>query len=367
MKEEECLLSNIQKNRSAVSSEGIGYQKFSDLTAWMQENIEDFEGTAKLERFSGGQSNPTFKVISAHKNYVLRTKPAGKILKGAHAIEREFKVTKALENTGFPVPKPYGLCEDVSIIGTPFYIMDMVEGRIFWSADLSTVDEKLRPLYFDEMNETMAKLHRQDPDSIGLGDYGHRGNYFKHHIKRWSNQYLQDNEAGRFSDMDMLVEWLPDNIPLGDETSLVHGDFRIDNMIWHPEHPHILAVLDWELSTLGHPLADFAYHLLMYHLPPHIVGGIKGLDIEGLNITSQDDYVTAYCRRTGRGSIPNLNFYLVFNLFRFAAIVHGIKGRLARGNAASAEAQNLINTLPEIAGIARSMVDSSGNSERPLS
>ena len=324
---------------------------------YLKSNLDGFSGPLTINQFEGGQSNPTYKLITPKQKYVMRRKPPGKLLKGAHAVEREYKIIHALGQAGFPVARAFALCEDTSIVGTAFYIMDMVEGRIFWDASLPDIAKAERPLYFDAMNAAMAKLHSFDPQTVGLGDYGRPENYIRRQINRWSRQYKEDDMAGPLADMDILVDWLPENIPVGDESSIVHGDFRIDNMIWHPTEPKILAVLDWELSTLGHPLADFAYHLLMYNLPPHNVGGLKGLDIAQLNITSQEDYVAAYCQRTGRKNIKGLYFYLAFNLFRFAAIIHGIKGRMVRGTAASPEAQTLVDTLPELAGIARAMTE----------
>jgi aminoglycoside phosphotransferase (APT) family kinase protein len=250
---------------------------------------------------------------------------------------------------GFPVPRVYGICNDATAIGTAFYVMDCVVGRIFWDATLPDVNRNERPRYFDAMNETIARLHAVDYAAIGLGDYGRPGNYFERQIQRWSKQYLGDVEAGRDPNMDRLIEWLPAHIPPGDATSLVHGDFRVDNMIFHPTEPRVLAVLDWELSTLGHPLADFAYHLMMYRMPPLVVASLVGADLAGLNIPSEEEYIRAYCRRTGREGIPALDFYVTFSLFRVAAIFHGIKGRVARGTAASANAMALVAALPRLA------------------
>jgi aminoglycoside phosphotransferase (APT) family kinase protein len=319
------------------------------LAAWMSDNIGGFAGPLKVEQFRGGQSNPTYKLTTLEKGYVLRRKPPGKLLKGAHAVEREARVMQALGSTGFPVPKIYGLCTNDSVIGSWFYVMELLEGRIFWDATFPDVPHAERPLYFDAMNETMARLHGIDYAAIGLSDYGRAGNYFARQIARWSHQYADDIEAGRDPNMDRLIEWLPANIPPGDETSLAHGDFRCDNMIFHPTEPRLLAVLDWELSTLGHPLADFSYHAMMYRMPPHIVAGLGGADLEALNIPSEADYVAAYCKRTGRQGIPNYGFYLAFNFFRLAAIFHGIKGRVARGTAASAQAAERASAFPELA------------------
>jgi aminoglycoside phosphotransferase (APT) family kinase protein len=323
------------------------------LDAWMREKVDGYRGPLSVEQFKGGQSNPTYKLATPGARYVLRRKPPGKLLPGAHAVDREYRVIAALHAQGFPVARPFGLCEDESVIGTPFYVMDMVEGRIFWEADLPEVSREERPAYFDAMNATLAALHTIDPDAAGLGDYGKPGNYFARQIARWSKQYLDDEAAGRLPAMDRLVEWLPANIPPGDDESrIIHGDYRCDNMIFHPTEPRVLAVLDWELSTLGHPLADFSYHLMMYRMPAGITAGLANLDLADRNIPSEADYVAAYCRRTGRDGIPDLDFYMAFNLFRLAGIIHGIKGRIARGTAASAHAEAAVAGLPGLADLA---------------
>lgn len=324
------------------------------LELWMDANIPGFVGPLRIEQFKGGQSNPTYKLTAANGTYVLRRKPPGQLLKGAHAIEREAKVLQALGSAGFPVACVHGVCTDETIIGTWFYVMDMVEGRIFWDATIPEVEDAQRPVYFDAMNATIAQLHQLDAKIIGLSDYGKPGNYFARQIGRWSKQYLDDTDAGRDPNMDRLVDWLPANIPVekNEEVSVVHGDFRIDNMIFHPTKPKILAVLDWELSTLGHPLADFAYHAMMYHMPSHIVAGLAGADLDMLNIPSEEAYVAAYCRRTGRAGIPGYRFALAFNFFRLAAIFHGIKGRAIRGTAASAQAHERATAFPELAALA---------------
>lgn len=332
-----------------------GYRFDEDaLDRWMSANVPGYAGPLTVSQFKGGQSNPTYRLDTPGRAYVLRRKPPGQLLKGAHAVEREAKVLTALGGVGFPVAHVYGLCTDESVLGTWFYVMELVEGRIFWDATIPEISAAERPAYFDAMNATIAMLHGFVPDEIGLGDYGKPGNYFQRQISRWSQQYLDDADAGRNPDMDRLIEWLPANIPVDDreEVSVVHGDFRIDNMIFHPTEPRVLAVLDWELSTLGHPLADFAYHAMMYHMPPHIVAGLAGADIAALNIPSEADYVAAYCRRTGRDSIPGYDFYIAFNFFRMAAIFHGIKGRVIRGTAASAQAAERAKAFPELAAIA---------------
>jgi len=327
------------------------------LVRWMASHVEGFAGPVTVTQFKGGQSNPTYRLSTPGRDYVMRRKPPGQLLKGAHAIEREAQVLTALGGIGFPVPHIFGLCTDDAVIGSWFYVMDMVEGRIFWDATLPEVSREERPAYFDAMNETIARLHMADYQAIGLGDYGKPGNYFARQISRWSRQYLEDVEAGRDANMDRLVEWLPGAIPPGDDIAIVHGDFRCDNMIFHPSEPQVIAVLDWELSTLGHPLADFAYHALMYHMPPNIVAGLIGADLDALNVPSEQAYIAAYCRRTGREEIPNWPFYIAFNFFRLAAIFHGIKGRVIRGTAASAHARERAENFPVLAELASKAMD----------
>lgn len=323
------------------------------LLDWMQAHVEGFRGPMTVLQFKGGQSIPTYQLDTPSGSYVLRRKPTGQLLQGAHSVEREARVQQALSKVGFAVPRILGLCTDESIIGSCFYVMERVQGRIFWDATFPEVERQERPRYFDAMNATLAALHRLDPVELGLGDYGKSGNYFARQISRWSRQYLEDTAAGRDSNMDALIEWLPAHIPAGDETSLVHGDFRCDNMIFHPSEPRVIAVLDWELSTLGHPLADFAYHAMMYQMPPTIVAGLSGADLAALNIPSQADYLAAYCARTGRGPIASWEFYMAFNFFRMAAIFHGIKGRVIRGTASSAHARERAESFPVLAELAR--------------
>jgi aminoglycoside phosphotransferase (APT) family kinase protein len=319
------------------------------LQTWLASHVPGYAGPLTIEQFKGGQSNPTYKLTTPGATYVLRRKPPGALLKGAHAVEREARILTALESVHFPVPHVYGLCTDESVIGTWFYVMDCVVGRILWDARFPDVSVADRARYFDAMNETLATLHGIDYTAIGLGDFGRTGNYFERQIARWSAQYLKDEAAGRDPNMDRLVDWLPQHIPAGDETRLVHGDFRVDNLVFHPTEPRVIAVLDWELSTLGNPLADFAYHVMMYRMPPMVITGLLGADLAALNIPSEEDYVAAYCRRTGRERIDNLDFYVAFNLFRLAAIFHGIKGRVVRGTAASAHAMKMVDALPGLA------------------
>lgn len=333
------------------------------LAEWISRELDGFRGPLQVEQFRGGQSNPTYKLTTPDRSYVLRRKPPGKLLPRAHAVDREYRVIEALDRQGFPVAKPLGLCLDEEVIGTQFYVMDMIGGRIFWEASFPQLTREARPAYFDAMNEAIANLHRIDPDEAGLADFGKPGNYFERQIGRWSKQYLGDVEAGRVPAMDRLVEWLPRNAPADEgEARVIHGDFRCDNMIFHPSEPRILAVLDWELSTLGHPLADFSYHLMMYRMPADLFTGLAGLDLPALNIPSEADYVAAYCRRTGRSRIPNLDFYVAFNMFRLAAILHGIKGRLARGTASSAHADKMVQGLEPLADLAWQQARLAGSS-----
>jgi len=332
--------------------EGYAFDE-ADLEGWLAAHVEDYAGPLRVEQFKGGQSNPTYKLLTPRASYVLRRKPPGEILKGAHAVEREAKVLTALHAQGFPVAKVHGLCTDEAVIGTWFYVMEMVEGRIFWDATVPGVSNAERAAIFDAMNATIAQLHSYDPSAIDLGDYGRPGNYFARQVGRWSKQYREDEAAGRNADMDAVIEWLEAKMPADDgASSVIHGDFRIDNMIFHPTEPRVLAVLDWELSTLGHPLADFAYHAMMYHMPPHIVAGLGGADIAALGIPGEADYVAAYCRRTGREGLPDYRYYMAFNFFRLAAIFHGIKGRVIRGTAANAQARERAEAFPELARLA---------------
>src|ERR1700688_1445119 len=330
------------------------------LRQWMQHHVPDFRGPLQVEQFKGGQSNPTYKLNTPKLSYVLRRKPSGPILPGAHDVEREARILKALGGIGFPLAHVHGVCTDPSVLGSPFFVMQMVEGRIFWDASFPQVSREERPAYFDAMNSMLAALHRIDYIALGLSDFGKPGNYFARQIARWSKQYLQDSDAGRDENMDPLLEWLPANIPDDDQSSIVHGDFRCDNMIFHPHEPRILAVLDWELSTLGHPLADFAYHAMMYRLPPNLPGGIRGTDLAAAGLPGEREYIAAYCRRTGRSSIPAYDFYIAFNFFRLAAIFHGIKGRVLRGTAASAHAKGRAASFPILARLARESMEACG-------
>ncbi len=298
-----------------------------------------FSGPLTVRQFKGGQSNPTYLISGGGSRHVLRAKPgpAAKLLPSAHAVEREFRVITALRQAGIPVPRTYCLCEDESVIGRAFYVMEYVEGRVLWDQSLPDMTPPERAAIYDEMNRVIVALHRIDYAAAGLSDYGKPGNYFARQIGRWSRQY-RASETERIEAMDRLIAWLPENIPAGDETTVVHGDYRMDNLIFHPREPRILAVLDWELSTLGHPLADFSYHCMSWHIPPGQFRGIAGLDLAELGIPSESQYIASYCGRAGRGEIEHWDFYLAYNLFRIAAILQGVMKRALEGTAASAQA-----------------------------
>lgn len=330
-------------------------QRFDEaaLERWMEANVAGFRGPLRVSQFKGGQSNPTYRIVAASAAYVLRRKPPGKLLPGAHAVDREYRVLEALGRQRFPVARVYALCEDESVIGTPFYVMDMVEGRIFWEAEMPGLTHDDRAAAFDSMNATITTLHNFDPAEIGLGDYGKPTGFVERQVARWSKQYVGDVEAGRIEAMDRLVDWLENHLPADSgRSSIVHGDFRCDNMIFDGQVPEVKAVLDWELSTLGDPASDFTYHLLMYRMPKDLFAGLAGVELEPLGIPSEQDYVAAYCTRTGRESLPNKDYLIVFNMFRLAAILHGIRGRIARGTASSAHAVETASKLEPLADLA---------------
>ncbi len=312
------------------------------LADWMKAEVDGFAGDLVVEQFKGGQSNPTFRLTAGGRRYVLRRKPPGKLLPSAHAVDREFAVISALRRTGVPVARPYALCTDDNVIGTMFYVMDCVDGRVLWDPSLPGMTPGERRAVFDEMNRVMAALHQVDPAAVGLADYGKSGAYVERQVARWSKQF-QGSLAVTGEPvpaMDRLMAWLPENIPPGDETRIVHGDYRLDNLIFHPTEPRVLAVLDWELSTLGHPLADFAYHAMAWRLSPGQFRGLVGNDLAALGIPDEAAYVRTYVARTGRPPVPprEWEFYMAFNMFRLAAILHGVLARALQGNAASADA-----------------------------
>ncbi|MEJ0044945.1 MAG: phosphotransferase [Rhodospirillales bacterium] len=316
-------------------------QRFDEaaLARYLAQHVEGYSGTLTVEQFKGGQSNPTYRLTAGGKQYAMRAKPgpAAKLLPSAHAVDREFRVITALAQAGIPVPRTYCLCEDESVIGRAFYIMDCVAGRVLWQQSLPGFSNAARAAIFDEMNRVIAALHSVDYVKIGLADYGKPGNYFERQIGRWTKQY-RASETEKIEAMDNLIDWLPKNIPAGEETSIVHGDYRMDNMVFHETEPRILAILDWELSTLGHPLADFSYHCMSWHIPEQQFRGIGGIDLKALGIPTEEEYVAAYCKRTGRSGIANWDFYLAYNMFRIAGILQGIMGRVVDGTAASRHA-----------------------------
>ena len=296
---------------------------------------------ARVEQFKGGQSNPTYFLQTPSRRYVLRRKPPGKLLPSAHAVDREYRVIAALHSAGFPVARPHALCEDDALIGTTFYVMDYVEGRVLWDQSLPGMTNAERRALWDELNRVIAQLHMLDYRVLGLEGFGKPGNYIERQVARWTKQY-QASETEPIAAMNDLIAWLPKNIPPETATTVVHGDYRLDNVIFDPREPRILAVLDWELSTLGDPLADFAYHCMSWHIPPGQFRGIAGLDLAALGIPSEGDYIAMYCKRTGRTGIEqsHWDFYMAYNLFRIAAILQGIAKRVVDGTAASDHARD---------------------------
>ena len=342
----------------AADFTGLGetpdHLKFDEgaLDAYMRAHIDGYEGPLSVQKFKGGQSNPTYLITTPGKKYVLRRKPPGKLLPSAHAVDREYRVMTALGAQGFPAPKTYALCEDPEVIGTAFFIMDFVEGRIFWQSDLPEVSkEERRPLYH-ALTDTLADLHKVDHEAAGLGDYGKAGNYFERQIGRWSKQY-KGAETETIEDMDMLIDWLPTAIPQDEAVSIVHGDYRFDNTIIHPTEPKVIAVLDWELSTLGHPLADFTYFLMVWNFPKEVRGGLMGSDLEALGIPTVEETVERYAARTGRTRIDDLDFCFAYNTFRLASIVQGVYARALQGNASSPEAKKMGGQIKPLAALAR--------------
>jgi aminoglycoside phosphotransferase (APT) family kinase protein len=330
------------------------------LVAYMQANVEGFRGPVRVLQFEGGQSNPTFHVSDAgNRMYVLRKKPPGKLLPSAHAVDREYRVIKALyDGSDVPVPRPYALCQDDAVIGTAFYIMEFLPGRILADPKMPGISPADRGRIFDSMNDVLARLHNVDYRSVGLADYGREGQYIQRQVTRWSSQYdlsrTDDLEA-----MENLKKWLPANIPPGDETRINHGDYRLGNTIVHPTEPRVIAVLDWELSTLGHPLADLGYNCMMYHFGEGFgaSGGYADTDLKAFGIPTEAGYLAAYARRTNRAAIEHWDFYLAFSLFRLAAIVQGVYKRGLDGNASSETAKNYGDRARVLATLGWSMVE----------
>ncbi len=321
-------------------SQAVDQLDTARLQPYLAEHIEGFGQIAECRKFAGGQSNPTFQITADDgRRYVLRRKPPGKLLKSAHAVDREYRVMHALRDTDVPVPRMHVLCEDEDIIGSMFYVMDFVEGRIQWNGALPDASAEERSAMYQEMARVLAAIHSVDLEAAGLTDFGRPGNYFARQLSRWSKQYYA-SETEKNPAMDKLISWLEQNIPEDDgQVALIHGDYRIDNLIFHPQQPRVLAVLDWELSTLGHPWADIAYQCMQLRLPQDAaIPGLGDLDRAALGIPSEEEYVAEYCRRMGIDGIPNWNVYVVFSYFRLAAILQGILKRAVDGNASSDQA-----------------------------
>lgn len=308
------------------------------LAAYLESVVPGFKGPLKSDKTPTGQSNPTFLVSSPSNRYVLRKKPPGQLLKSAHAVDREYRVMKALEGTDVPVPRMVHLCEDDSVLGTAFFVMEFVDGTIFWNPALPELEKEQRTKLYDEQNRALAALHMVDPAKVGLSDFGKPGSYFARQRDRWSKQY-RASETEHQPDMERLIAWLEQNEPADDgRVSLVHGDYRIDNMIFKPDGSRLLAVIDWELSTLGHPFSDLAYQCMQWRLPNRdAMRGLADVDRKALGIPTEEEYIATYCKRTGLSGIPNWNFYVAFSFFRLAAIVQGVKKRGLEGNASNPE------------------------------
>jgi len=346
-----------QQNEPNMTTQTLDTQR---LAAYLALHIPGFQGPVQAEKFPGGQSNPTFKLSSANnQHFVLRRKPPGELLKSAHAVDREFRVISALHGTDVPVPRTYVLCEDDTVIGSMFYIMEYKEGRILWDPLLpDAADNAERAATYDAMNQTLAALHNVDVSAVGLADFGKPGNYFERQLSRWSKQY-RASETRHIASMESLMTWLASRMPPDDGTvSLVHGDYRLDNMMFHPTEPRVIALLDWELSTLGHPLADLANQCMAWMLPRDgRIVGLAGVDRASLGIPSDEEYIARYCERTGRDGIANWNFYLVFSLFRLAAILQGIVKRAQIGTASSAAADTHGDAVTQLAELGMLLTD----------
>jgi aminoglycoside phosphotransferase (APT) family kinase protein len=318
------------------------------LARWMADHVAGFSGPLEVRQFKGGQSNPTYRLDTPGCAYVLRRKPFGQLLPSAHAVDREFRLISALHKIRFPVARPYALCEDPSVIGAMFYIMEMVEGPIYWDGALPGLDPATRRAVYHSQISTLAHLHQVEVDAAGLSDYGRPGNYFARQVERWTKQY-RASETETIEAADRLMDWLPRTVPAQDRVSIVHGDYRLDNMVFHAERPEVAAVLDWELSTLGDPLADFSYLLMSWVMPPDGRSGLAGLDLEALGIPTQAEAIALYCRITGRSGAPDLNWYFAYNLFRLVGILQGIAGRVRDGTAASPHAAEMAKRTPQLA------------------
>ncbi len=328
--------------------EGADVLDAAMLEAWMAANVEGFAGPIEILKFAGGQSNPTYRINATSGSYVLRRKPFGPLLPSAHAVDREYKVIAGLHPTGFPVARPYGLCTDDSVVGSWFYVMAMVEGRTIWDGSMPGASPESRRTHYDAMVDTLAALHKVDVEAAGLSDFGKPGNYFGRQVDRWTKQYKL-SETELMPEMERLIAWLPATLPEQTRTSVVHGDYRIDNMIYAPAEPRVLAVLDWELSTLGDPLADFTYLALAWVTENGGRSGVLDLDRKALGIPELEEAVERYCAATGRDSVPDMNWYFAYNFFRLAGIMQGIKKRVIDGTASSSHAKAMSERVAPLA------------------
>jgi len=329
------------------------------LGPYLEANVAGFSGLINVEKFANGQSNPTFRVKARSGEYVLRRQPPGDLLKSAHAVDREYRVLAALANTDVPVAEVYHLCEDRDVIGSMFYVMEFCDGRILWDSAIPEVDKAERTAMYDEMNRVLATLHQIDIEAVGLSDFGKPGNYFERQYDRWSGQY-RASELHRIEAMETLIGWLGDNLPDDDgRVSLVHGDYRLDNMIFDATEPKVVALLDWELSTLGHPFADVAYQCMQLRMPAGVgsISGLRGKDLGALGIPTEDDYVASYCERMGIDGIDNFAFYVAFSFFRLAAIVQGVAKRAADGNASNRKAAEMGKFVEPMAEMALEAIE----------
>ena len=320
------------------------------LDAWMAESVQGYTGGLQVCQFKGGQSNPTYWLADRERQYVLRKKPPGKLLQSAHAVDREYRAMRALGDTDVPSATMYALCEDDSVIGTSFFVMEYVQGRIFWNVQLPELEPSERRAIYEELARVLAAIHSVDLDAVGLSDYGRPDAYVARQVKRWTKQYLASQTAD-VEAMNTLIEWLPANIPDDEATALVHGDYRLDNIIFHPSEPRALAVIDWELSTLGHPLSDLAYTCMLYDVMLPKIGGLAGVDFDQTGIPTEHAFVTRYCELVGRDGVPDLSYYKAFSIFRLAAIAQGVYKRSLDGNASSTEAAMFGAAVPHLASI----------------
>ena len=349
MTQAELTAEQIREEQNTGTKEVADRHRLDEprLAAWLAENVEGFEGPLEVRQFKGGQSNPTYQLVTPRQKYVMRRKPPGKLLPSAHAVDREFRVISALYPTGFPVARPYALCQDESVVGTMFYVMEMVEGRVLWDQSLPAYSPPERHAIHMAALSTLAALHNTDYKAVGLEGFGRPGNYMARQIDRWTKQY-KASETQYLESMERLIEWLPKSVPEDDQTTIVHADYRLDNLIMHPTEPRVIAVLDWELATLGNPLADFTYVLMQW-----VNGTISQIpDLEAHGIPTMQEYVDEYCRLTGRSGLPELNWYFAYNSFRLAGICQGIVGRARDGTANSPQAEAMGERVPLLAEVA---------------